>query len=76
MKEVVNDIARKTELNEWGIELSPKPFSFSARILDKPMIITGDAKRPNRTITDANSFQNQILQPVSLNNQKWVLIYD
>ena len=54
----MEDIAKKAELEEWGITLHPKPFSFSARILEKPMLVTGDSKKPTRTITDANSFQN------------------
>ena len=58
VKCIVTDISKKTELNEWGIELSPKPFSFSARIIEKPMLVTGDTKKPNRPITDSNSFQN------------------
>ena len=61
VKEVVADIAKKTELDEWGISLSPKPFSFSARILEKPLLVVGDSKKPTRAITDSNSFQNQIL---------------
>ena len=76
VKAVVSEIAKKAELEEWGISIEPKPFSFSARILDKPMLVVGDSKRPTRTITDASSFQNQILQPVSLTNSGWVLIYD
>ena len=52
VKTVVNDIAKKTELDEWGIQLSPKPFSFAARILEKPMIVTGDTNKSIRAITD------------------------
>jgi len=76
VKAVVADIAKRAELEEWGISIEPKPFSFSARILEKPMLVIGDSKRPTRVITDANSFQNQILQPISLTSNGWVLLYD
>ena len=61
VKTVVRDISKQAELKEWGIEIQPKPFSFSARILDKPMIVTGESSKNVRAITDQNSFQNQIL---------------
>jgi len=39
------------------------------------MLITGHAKE-KKEIIDKMSFNNLILQPVSLKNEKWALVYD
>ena len=56
VKTVIKDISKQAELHEWGINIQPKPFSFKARILDKPMIVTGESSKNVKVITGGDSF--------------------
>jgi len=58
VKGVINEICQNSEMQEWGIELDPQPYSFNARVLNKPMLITGTSDKDIRAIVDKNSYSN------------------
>ena len=61
VSEVVEEISKNPELQEWGLSIEAKPHHFEARTLQKPNIITAKSNGQEREILDKNSFNQGIL---------------
>ena len=69
-------MSNNSELEEWGIQISPEAFEMETRTMIKPMIMTGQFQNEFSPITNKASYTQRLLEPVDLQENRWALAYD